>query len=238
MINLSPDATVLIVGLGNWNVTPDSLGPKVVQRLIITRHLVHNIVPKKFNKHSGIRPVSAIAPGVLGITGIETGEIIKGVVEKIKPDLVIAIDALAARNLERISTTIQISDTGVYPGSGIGNKRMGITKESIGVPVVAIGVPTVVDAATVANDTLDMVIGQFIRQSTPGGEFYKLLQELDTEDKYDLIREILTPFVGQLVVTPKEIDSLIESNARTIAGGINLAMHPGISYQEVSTFLQ
>lgn len=237
MIDLPADATILVIGLGNWNVTPDSLGPKVVGRLIITRHLME-VMPDKFNAENGFRPVCALAPGVLGITGIETGEVIKGLVEKIKPNLVIAIDALAARSMERISTTIQIADTGVYPGSGVGNRRMGITEDTIGVKVIAIGVPTVVDAATMANDTLDMLIGQFTRQAKPGSDFYRLLQTLDKDEKYRLIQEVLSPFVGQLVVTPKEIDSLIDNTARTLAGGLNLALHPGISYEEVSTFLQ
>ncbi|MCR4429831.1 MAG: GPR endopeptidase [Tepidanaerobacteraceae bacterium] len=237
MIELPEDATILVIGLGNWNVTPDSLGPKVISRLIITRHLME-MMPDKYSTKNGIRPICALAPGVLGITGIETGEIIRGLVEKIRPKLIIAIDALAARSMERISTTIQISDTGVYPGSGIGNRRMGITEETMGVKIVAIGVPTVVDAATMANDTLDMLIGQFTRQARPGSEFYRMLQELDKEEKYRLIHEVLSPFVGQLVVTPKEIDSLIDNTARTLAGGLNLALHPGISYEEVSTFLQ
>ena len=135
-------------------------------------------MPDKFDTEKGIRPVCALAPGVLGITGIETGDIIRGLVEKVSPDMIIAIDALASRSMERISTTIQIADTGVYPGSGVGNKRMGITQETMGVPVIAIGVPTVVDAATMANDTLDMLVGQFTRQAKPGSDFYKLLENL------------------------------------------------------------
>ncbi|MDN5331005.1 MAG: spore protease [Tepidanaerobacteraceae bacterium] len=237
IIDLPVESTVLVIGLGNWNVTPDSLGPKVVEKLLVTKHLLE-FMPEKFNTKRGIRPVCALAPGVLGITGIETGEIIKGVVERIKPDLVIVIDALAARSLERISTTIQISDSGIQPGSGVGNRRMGISRESIGVPVIAIGVPTVVDAATVASDTLDMLISEFERQAKPGSEFYKMLKTLNMEEKYQLIREVLYPFVGELVVTPKEIDSLIENTSRTLSGGLNLALHPGISYEEVSTFLQ
>ncbi|NLC63077.1 MAG: GPR endopeptidase [Thermoanaerobacterales bacterium] len=237
MIDLPADATILVIGLGNWNVTPDSLGPKVIERLIVTRHLME-LMPDKFNIDEGIRPVCALSPGALGITGIETSEIIRGLVEKINPKLVIAIDALSARSMERISTTVQIADSGVYPGSGIGNKRMGITNDTIGVPVIAIGVPTVVDAATLANDAIDMLIGQFIRQSKPGGEFYKILETIDREEKFQLLREVMTPFVGQLVVTPKEIDSLIENTSKSVAGGINLAVHPGIEYSEVSTFLQ
>jgi spore protease len=237
MVEIPIEATILVIGLGNWNVTPDSLGPKVIEKLIVTRHLIE-YMPGKFNTKKGIRPVCALAPGVLGITGIETGDIIRGLVEKVKPDFIIAIDALASRSMERISTTIQIADTGIYPGSGVGNKRMGITRQNMGVPVVAIGVPTVVDAATMANDTLDMLIGQFIRQAKPGSDFYKLLENLDKEEKYNLIREVMSPFVGQLVVTPKEIDSLIDNTAKTLAGGLNLALHPGIQYDEVSTFLQ
>ncbi|WP_425291859.1 GPR endopeptidase [Caldanaerovirga acetigignens] len=237
MINLPVDSIVLVIGLGNWNVTPDSLGPKVVEKLLVTKHLLE-FMPEKFNTKKGIRPVCALAPGVLGITGIETGEIIKGVVERIKPDFVIVIDALAARSIERISTTIQISNSGIQPGSGVGNRRMGISRESIGVPVVAIGVPTVVDAATVASDALDMMISEFERQAKPGSEFYKMLKTLNIGEKYQLIREVLYPFVGELVVTPKEIDSLIENTSRTLSGGLNLALHPGISYEEVSTFLQ
>jgi spore protease len=237
MVEIPIEATILVIGLGNWNVTPDSLGPKVIEKLIVTRHLIE-YMPGKFNTKKGIRPVCALAPGVLGITGIETGDIIRGLVEKVKPDFIIAIDALASRSMERISTTIQIADTGIYPGSGVGNKRMGITRQNMGVPVVAIGVPTVVDAATMANDTLDMLIGQFIRQAKPGSDFYKLLENLDKEEKYNLIREVMSPFVGQLVVTPKEIDSLIDNTAKTLAGGLNLALHPGIQYDEVSTFFQ
>nr|WP_281054650.1 GPR endopeptidase [Thermosediminibacter oceani] len=237
MINLPVESTVLVIGLGNWNVTPDSLGPKVVERLIVTKHLVE-LIPERFSPRNGIRPVCALAPGVLGITGIETGEIIKGVVERVKPELIIVIDALASRSLERISTTIQISDSGIHPGSGVGNRRMGITQKGMGVPVIAIGVPTVVDAATVASDTLEMLIAEFERQAKPGSEFYKMLQTLNREEKYQLIREVLSPFVGELVVTPKEIDSLIENISKTLSGGLNLALHPGISYEEVSTFLQ
>lgn len=237
MIDLPVDSTVLVIGLGNWNVTPDSLGPKVVEKLLVTKHLLE-IIPEKFNAKKGLRPVCALAPGVLGITGIETGEIIKGVVERVKPDLVIVIDALAARSLERISTTIQISDSGIQPGSGVGNRRMAISRESIGVPVIAVGVPTVVDAATVASDTLDMIISEFERQARPDSEFYKMLKTLNNQERYQLIREVLYPFVGELVVTPKEIDSLVENTARTLSGGLNLALHPGISYEDVSAFLQ
>ncbi len=152
---------VLVVGLGNWNVTPDALGPVVVGKILVTRHLFE-LMPERVEE--GYRPVSALSPGVLGMTGIETGEIIYGVVEKTKPDLVIAVDALASRSLERVNTTIQIADTGIHPGSGVGNKRKPITKEALGVPVMAIGVPTVVDAVSIVSDTIDFLLAHLGRQ--------------------------------------------------------------------------
>ena len=147
--------TVLVVGLGNWNITPDALGPKVVSRVLVTRHL-RDTLPEDIAQT--VRPVAAVSPGVMGITGIETGEIVKGIVEKMHPDLVIAIDALAARKTSRINAAIQLSDTGLAPGAGVGNKRKMLSEETLGVPVIAIGVPTVVDAATLVNDTMDRML--------------------------------------------------------------------------------
>lgn len=138
--NLQKDGAVLAAGLGNWQVTPDALGPKVIEKLLVTRHM-NEILPEEIQNQ--VRSVAAIAPGVMGTTGIETGEIIKGVAEKIKPDLIIAIDALAARRTSRINATIQMTDTGINPGAGLGNARMRLNKETLGIPVIAIGVPTV-----------------------------------------------------------------------------------------------
>ncbi|MBP1930503.1 spore protease [Ammoniphilus resinae] len=160
-IGIQEHHKALIVGLGNWNVTPDALGPIVVENILVTRHLFE-LLPEHVEE--GYRPVSALSPGVLGITGIETSEIVFGVVEKTKPDFVIAIDALASRALERVNTTIQIADTGINPGSGVGNKRKPLTKETLGIPVVAIGVPTVVDAVSIASDTIDYVLSHMGRQ--------------------------------------------------------------------------
>lgn len=227
--NIPSDATILVVGLGNWNVTPDALGPKVVSRIAVTRHLIE-YAPEYIEK--GVRPICVLAPGVLGITGIETGEIIKGVVERIKPDLVIAIDALASRKMERISTTIQIADTGISPGSGVGNKRMGLNYITLGVPVLAIGVPTVVDAVTMANDTLDLMINTMVDNADKSSEFYRMLQNMNQEDKYGLIKEILSPYVGDLVVTPKEIDSIISNISEVVADGINIAIHGNLENAE------
>lgn len=211
--------TILIVGLGNWQVTPDSLGPKVIERILVTRHLIENM-PDYLGKETN--SVCAISPGVLGTTGIETSEIVEGVVKKINPDVIIAIDALASRRVDRINSTIQICDTGINPGSGVGNKRKALNKETLGVPVIAIGVPTVVDAATLANDTIDKVIDVLISESKNGSsEFYSILKNMDRDDKYDLIRGILSPYSENLVVTPKEIDDAIENISIIIAEGIN-----------------
>jgi len=204
--------TVLVVGLGNWNVTPDALGPKVISNICVTRHM-----EEKYDGNS----VCAISPGVLGITGIETSEIIKGVCEKTNPDLVIAIDALASRKMERICTTFQLCDTGIVPGSGIGNKRKEITKDFLGVPVIAIGVPTVVDAATVANDTMEILINTIKNYADDDSNIKKSISVFENEKRYDLIKEVLSPYVGELIVTPKEVDTIIDHASKIIANSIN-----------------
>jgi spore protease len=228
------NSTTLVVGLGNWNVTPDSLGPKVISHLMVTRH-IFEYLPEQVDE--GVTPVCALSPGVLGITGIETGEIIEGLVNRIKPDRVIAIDALASRRLERINTTIQISDTGISPGSGVGNRRKELSKQTLGVPVIAVGVPTVVDAATMANDTIDMMVDSMIQQSEEGQEFYEVLKKMKGEDKYNLIREVLTPYVGNLVVTPKEIDDMIRDMSKILANGLNIFLHPSIDPKDVDRYI-
>ena len=225
----------LIVGLGNWNVTPDALGPKVVDRVLVTRQF---FVAYKKDKDETVANVSALSPGVMGLTGIETGEIVKGIVEKTNPDLVIAIDALASRRMERVSTTIQISDTGINPGSGIGNKRMSLNEDYLGVPVLAIGVPTVVDAATMINDTMDLIIGSMKDEAETGTEFYSILQQISQEEKYNLIKEVLEPFMQNVVVTPKEIDLIIDDLSIIIANGLNIALHHGIDLQDVNRYIR
>jgi spore protease len=234
VVKMGKDNTALVVGLGNWNVTPDSLGPKVVSKLMVTRHL-KKYMPEEIDE--GINPVCAISPGVLGITGIETAEIIQGVVSKVRPDVIIAIDALASRNIDRVATTIQIGDTGISPGSGVGNKRMELTEEALGAPVVAIGVPTVVDAATMANDTIDMIIDQLIKESKGNKDFYNMLKNVDKNEKYSMIRQILNPYIGDLMVTPKEIDSLMEDISKVIANGINIALHTSIKLNDINRYV-
>ncbi len=233
LIDINYDAVVLVVGLGNRNITADALGPMVVSQLLITRHLF-DLMPEELEE--GIRPVCALSPGVLGITGIETGEILKGVCEKVKPDLIIVIDALASRKLERVSTTIQLSNTGLTPGSGIGNVRMGINKKTMGVPVIAIGVPTVVDAATMANDTIDMVIDKLMEQAGENSDFYKILKNLDRNEKYGLIQEVLSKEYVNLVVTPKEVDEIIEDISEIISNSINAALHESVSTDDINKF--
>lgn len=231
LFNLPEHANVLVVGLGNWNATPDALGPKTVGMTLVTRHM-YNYAPEEIR--SGMRSVSALAPGVLGITGIETAEIIKGVVDKVRPELIIAVDSLASRAVERIGTTIQLADTGINPGSGIGNKRAGINKETMGVPVIAIGVPTVVPAAIIAGEALD----RLIQQTSSHPNLQSAQQDMNTEAFQNIVNEIMKPYAaGQLMVTPKEIDVLIQNTAKIIAGGISIALHPAISIEEFSTYL-
>ncbi len=234
LVEVSKDMTVLVVGLGNWNVTPDALGPKVISKIMITRHL-KQLIPDKIDE--GIRPVCGLSPGVLGITGIETGEIIKSVVEKIKPNLLICIDALASRKLSRVNRTIQIGNTGISPGSGVGNKRMEISERTLGIPVIAVGVPTVVDAATLANDTIDLAIDEMIKQSSSGSDFYNMLKSLNKTEKQNMINEILKPYVGDLVVTPKEVDLIIDSTSKVLANGINIALQPALNLEEINKYL-
>ncbi len=234
LCNLDQNSTILIVGLGNWNVTPDALGPKVISKVLVTRH-IRDTLPKEIDK--GVRPVSAISPGVMGITGIETAEIVKGVVDRLNPDIVIAIDALATRKTSRINATIQMSDTGIAPGGGMGNKRKILNKETLGVPVIAIGVPTVVDAGTLVNDTIDLMIDSLVNEVKAGKEFYQMIKDLDKEEKYNLINNILNPYTGNLFVTPKEVDATIERLAKIIANAINIAMHPSIDFDDINRYI-
>ncbi len=234
LIKLEDSMTALVVGLGNWNVTPDAVGPKVVSKIMVTRHL-KQLVPDSIDE--GIRPVCAISPGVLGITGMETGEIIRGIVERIKPNLVICIDALASRKMDRVNRTIQIGTTGISPGAGIGNRRMEISEKTLGVPVIAIGIPTVVDAATLANDTIDLVLDEMIKSAKAGGEFYNMLKSIDKAEKQKMITEVLNPYVGNLVVTPKEIDMVINSVSKIIANGINICLQPALELEDINKYL-
>jgi spore protease len=230
---ISKDAKILIVGLGNWNVTPDALGPIVVENVMVTRHYFE-LMPDQVAP--GYRQVSAVAPGVLGITGIETSEIVQGIVEKSKPDLVIAVDALASKALERVNTTIQIADTGITPGSGIGNKRKGLTKETLGIPVIAIGVPTVVYASTIVNSTIEMLSQNFGKQTGNTSAILGMLPQMSEQDRLGMVREVLNPLGHDLLVTPKEIDQFIEDIANIIASGLNASLHEAVDNENVSAY--
>ncbi len=256
-LGINKDASCLVVGLGNWNVTPDALGPQVCENLLVTRHL-YQLSPESVDE--GYRPVSALAPGVMGLTGIETSDIILGVVEKTKPDFVIAIDALASRSIERVNSTVQISNTGIHPGSGVGNKRKELSEETLGIPVIAVGVPTVVDAVSITSDTIDFILKHFGRELKEGnrpsralapagmtfGEKKKLTDEdmpeehhrntflgmigtLEDEEKRRLIHEVLSPLGHNLMVTPKEVDVFIEDMSNLIANGLNAALHDAVN---------
>lgn len=219
------DNNVLVIGLGNRFVTPDSLGPDAVENLVITRHIV-----KEYGKYAmggeKAHMVSALIPGVMAQTGMETLEIVKGVVEEIKPDFAIAIDALAARNSKRLNRTIQIADTGINPGSGVGNHRNALTEETLGIPVIAIGVPTVVDAATIVNDTMENLL-----QALETSEMLKgvgvVLQGYNATEKYELIKELISPHLNGMFVTPKDIDETIKRIGFTISEALNLLFDNG-----------
>ena len=209
-MHIDKKGEILVVGLGNIYVTPDSLGPKVINEIDVTRHLI-NYLPQYVEE--GTRMVSAIAPGVLGTTGIETVEILKGIVQNINPKLLIVIDALASRSIERISSTIQISDTGIIPGAGVGNTRKEISKNTLGIPVIAIGIPTVVETAVLVNDSLDL----FITKLQDDAKSNDYLNKLKDEDNYEEIKEALNPSDYNMIVTPKEIDDLIENMKDIVA---------------------
>ena len=241
------DGSILVVGLGNEGSTPDSLGPKVIKNILVTRYLF--VLGEQVEE--GIREVSAISPGVMADTGIETVDIISSVVSKINPSLVIAVDALAASSIERINKSIQITDTGIHPGSGIGNMRKEISMETLGVPVIAIGVPTVVESSTIVYDTINYLFKHisYIKdnQSTNKLVFnrknYKdkikdkdlsmeekkdvlgLLGELSDTDKMNLIEEVLNSLEYNMIVTPKEVDFQIDKLSNVIADGINSVLH-------------
>ena len=197
MADIKSDSLTLVVGLGNRDITPDALGTEVVSRLLVTHHIKQNMKDFFDDNISG---VCALIPGVLGTTGIETAEIIKAVSEKVKPNLIIAVDAMAAADIRRVSTTVQISDTGIPPGAGVGNNRECLNEETIGAKVIAIGVPTVIDAATIS--------------------------------KVEIPKEL-----APLMVTTKDIDLVIERTAKTVANGINLALHRDMTLRDIESYV-
>lgn len=212
--------SVLVVGLGNREVTPDALGPYVVDQLNVTRHIVQEYGRYAVGK-GGSRIVSAIVPGVMAQTGMESAEIIRGIVNETTPDLIMVIDALAARSTKRLNRTIQISDAGIYPGAGVGNHRSEITKDTMGIPVIAIGVPTVVDAATIVNDTMENFITALETSETLKGVGV-VLQGYNSAEKYELVKELIAPHLNAMFVTPKDIDDTVRRISYTISEAMNM----------------
>lgn len=209
ILKLKENDSVLVVGLGNEAITPDAIGPKTAKNTMVTRHLVEKM-PDMFGS---MRRVSVLVSGVLGTTGIESADFIKAVAEKLKPDYVIVVDALASRKLARICRTVQLADTGIVPGSGVGNSRAAINKETLGIPVIAIGVPTVVDAATLAADLAEQ------------------------SGAKDINPEDMSSYGGEMIVTPKEIDSNVNDISKLIGYGINLSLHSDLNIEDINMFL-
>ena len=212
--------SVLVAGLGNRSVTPDALGPRTVERVLVTRHM-DGCLPEDVQRRMG--SVCAAAPGVLGVTGIETAEVLRGLAAHVRPDAVIAVDALAARSSSRICSTVQVADTGISPGSGVGNHRKALTKQTLGVPVIAVGVPMVVYASTIARDAVAVLGGD------EAGE--------DEERLAACVERVVSQRLGEMIVTPREVDALVERLAGIVAEGINLALHPGLSAEEIAQMM-
>ncbi len=214
--------TVLVAGLGNRSVTPDALGPRTVERVLVTRHM-DGCLPQDVGAR--MASVCAAAPGVLGVTGVETAEVLHGIAEHVRPDAVIAVDALAARSSKRICSTIQVADTGITPGSGVGNHQKALTWETMDVPVIAVGVPMVVYASTIARDAM-----AFFGRAEGASQ-------ADEEILVSYVERIVSEQLGDLIVTPREVDALVERMAGILAEGINMALHPALTAKEIAQLM-
>lgn len=211
---------ILVAGLGNREVTPDALGPQVVDHLFITRHLLQEFGHYLIEFENSCS-VSGIVPGVMAQTGMESVEIMRGIVKETNPNVVIVIDALAARNIKRLNRTIQVTDTGIIPGSGVGNHRSAINRSNLGVPVIAIGIPTVVDAATIVADTFVSLVDIMDRS----GQYKKCrepFESLNEAEQEELVRELISPKMNTMYVTPKDIDDEVRRLSFTISEGLNM----------------
>lgn len=261
--HVSPMDKGLIVGLGNWNITPDALGPMTVDKVMVTNHLFEL---EYETVQDGYRPVGAITPGVMGVTGMETSDIILSLIDDFEPSFVVVIDALASRSIERINETIQLTDTGIHPGSGVGNKRKELSEKALGIPVIAIGVPTVVDAVTIASDTLDYLLKHMGREWSEKNQpkntllpdmmpiqhenlssedfpdeerrhaFLGLVGNLSDTEKRTLLEEVLSPKGKNMIVTPKEVDGFMKDMAHLIAEGINASLHEKITVTDGASY--
>lgn len=248
---ISEEASCFVIGLGNKRSTPDALGPMVADHIVVTNHLY-----LYEDLEEGFRRCFAMAPGVMGETGIETSDLISSVVQKIKPDFMIVVDALASQSVERVNKTIQMTDTGIHPGSGVGNKRKEISFQNIGIPVIAIGIPTVVDAVSIVSDTIEYMQKHYAyTKKTMNEPFHKLvlpnqapnylhknvkiekadqsfllgaLGSLTEKERRQLILEVLSPIGYNLMVTPKEVDFLMEKLSIVVSEGINQTLHTAL----------
>lgn len=209
---------ILVVGLGNRSITPDALGPFVTERVMVTAHAMSYL---NHNGENDFSPVGAVAPGVMGITGMETVEMIRGIVSRYQPSVVIAVDALCAASAQRMFYTVQLTDTGIHPGSGVGNRREGLNKETLGVPVIAVGIPTVVDSNAIVYGALE--------------RFFDANNSL--EEAQTMMQGMMQYAEQGMFVSPKEVDSLISQSARIVAGGINLALHRDITLTFAENFV-
>lgn len=205
LLNLEKEKSILVVGLGNEMITSDSLGPRVVNNVRMTRHIIREYGINGMGRERAHK-ISGIFPGVMAQTGMETSEIVQGIVNETKPDVVIAVDALAARSMKRLNRTIQITDTGIHPGSGVGNHRIGLTEENLKVKVIGIGVPTVVDAATIMYDSMR-----------------HLLETLEEKERQEFLEEMISPHLHSMFVTPKDVDETMKYLSFTISEGLNMA---------------
>ena len=214
---------ILVAGIGNREITPDALGPLAVEHLFITRHLI-KAYGQDTTVTKGMGNVSAIAPGVMAQTGMEGREIISGIIKSTSPEVLIVIDALAARSTKRLNRTIQLTDTGIHPGAGVGNYRNELTKETLGIPVIAIGIPTVIDAATIVSDTMTGLLSVLENQKKLH-EIYEAVKDFDAQEKYYLMRELMEPSMADMFVTPKDIDETIGRISYTVSEAINSLCH-------------
>ena len=210
----------MVVGLGNRMVTPDALGPLTVDKILVTRQIFQELTQYADER---LRSVCAMAPGVMGVTGIETAEMLESIVRRIRPGCVVCVDALSARSARRIGAAVQICDTGIQPGSGVGNRRLALNRETLGVEVIAVGMPTVIYAATLARDAFEALSDPDAPQDEAA---------LDAME-----RELLSEDVGEMIVTPREIDALVVDAAGIIASGLNRALHPGLSDAEIAAMM-
>jgi len=224
---LQEDKCILVAGLGNVDITPDSIGPKVCAKIIVTRHI--RALNRELYDSIGFGSLAAISPGVLGQTGIETAEIVKSVIDKISPYCVILVDALSSRKLSRLATTVQLCDTGLRPGAGVSNSRSEMSTESLGIPVVSIGVPTVVDAATLAYDLLEELIAGSDIKSTGSCDFDNLYD--------DIVEKLMSGSGRNMFISPKESDVITKETARLISTAINLSLHKGIDIKDMGEYL-